>query len=417
MIFPRLVLSLWATLNAAPLLAQSLTFEAALQLAEQNQPTISAAAARVDAAWHAVQPAGQWPDPKLAIGIDNLPINGADRLSLSTDPMTMQRFTLMQEMPNSVKREARVAAAQARALGAETQLIQALQTLRRETALAWIKRNTADEQLKQFDALVTETEILLSTAPARLLSGSLSTLDALLPRQEAALLADRRDELLAQQAQATAALRRWVGEAATQALAGSAPIWVLERSALTHNLHRHPELRQAKNSTLVLEAELREAQAMKKPDWAVELGYQRRAAQFGDMVSVQLTFELPLLGRQRQDPTIAVKQAERAAVAAEQDALAREHQQTLENDWADLQRFESAIKRNQTTLQTIASERLKLSMAAYAAGKAPLLDPINARRELLELQLKLLSLQGERQATAARLHFAFDAAELRARHE
>jgi hypothetical protein len=33
---------------------------------------------------------------------------------------------------------------------------------------------------------------------------------------------------------------------------------------------------------------------MKKSDWGVELAYQRRDPRFGNMVSVQFTFEIPV---------------------------------------------------------------------------------------------------------------------------
>ena len=45
--------------------------------------------------------AGQLPDPVLKLGIDNLPVNGADRLSLTNDFMTMRRVGLMQELTNT----------------------------------------------------------------------------------------------------------------------------------------------------------------------------------------------------------------------------------------------------------------------------------------------------------------------------
>ena len=94
--------------------AEPLSFDSALALAVRETPALRAEAAQVDAARHAAIPAGALPDPKLVLGIDNLPIEGPDRFSLTRDGMTMRRIGVMQEFPNDAKRGARVAAARGR---------------------------------------------------------------------------------------------------------------------------------------------------------------------------------------------------------------------------------------------------------------------------------------------------------------
>lgn len=51
--------------------------------------------------------AGQFPDPVLKMGIDNLPVNGLDRFSLNIDFMTKRRVGVMQEITRSDKRRLR----------------------------------------------------------------------------------------------------------------------------------------------------------------------------------------------------------------------------------------------------------------------------------------------------------------------
>ena len=50
---------------------------------------------------------------QLSLGIENYPISGMDRWSMTRESMTMQRLVLMQEVPNRAKRDAQVASAQA----------------------------------------------------------------------------------------------------------------------------------------------------------------------------------------------------------------------------------------------------------------------------------------------------------------
>ena len=398
-----------ASLAVLPVLhAAPLSFDAAVALATRDAPVLQASQNRLEAARQAIGPAGELPDPKLAVGVENFPVGGPDRYTLTRDFMTMQRIAVMQEVPNRDKREARTAVAQARAQRAATERRIAALNVRRETALAWLRRYTLERQLALFDALFAENRLLAATLQAQLAGGRAAPVETLMPRQEAAMLAERRDELVAQREQAVAVLRRWVGEAGGEPLAGEPPPWQLHREDLAHRLHDHPELAALDSSGQVMDAEVREALAMKQSDWGVELAYQRRGRQFGDMVSVQFTFDLPLFAGQRQNPQIAAKQAERLALEADREAARREHTQMLGADWAELERLDRAIARNQDTLQPLARDRIALSLAAYRGGKGTLAEHVAARRESLEAQLKFIALQGERWATAARLHFAND---------
>lgn len=94
--------------------AQPLTFERAQALAEQSAPENLARKAQVASAQQSVEPAAALPDPKLILGVDNLPIEGPDRYTLNRDFMTMRRIGLMQEVPNSDKRQARLQLAEPR---------------------------------------------------------------------------------------------------------------------------------------------------------------------------------------------------------------------------------------------------------------------------------------------------------------
>src|SRR5258708_28402005 len=51
--------------------------------------------------------AAQLPDPVLKLGVDNLPVNGADRFSLTRDFMTMRRIGFVQGLTRGEKRRLR----------------------------------------------------------------------------------------------------------------------------------------------------------------------------------------------------------------------------------------------------------------------------------------------------------------------
>lgn len=388
--------------------AAPLSLNDAVDLAQRDAPTLAVVAARIDAARQAAMPAAELPDPKLSVGIENLPVSGMDRWSLTRDGMTMQRIGLMQEVPSRDKREARLALAQARVARAEAERRVAASLVRRETALAWIRRHTLERQIEQLKALGDENRLLETTVRAQIAGGTGMAADAVMPRQEAAMLDERHDELSAERAMALAALRRWIGDAAGEPLLGDVPAWPLEAAHLQGRLHDHPELSAFDAMAGMADAELREAQAMKTPDWGVELAYQRRGREFGDMVSVMFTVELPLFTARRQDPQIAAKAAERRAVDADREASLREHQAALAGDLAQLQRLQRAAERQRREFLPLAQQRIDLLTAGYRAGRNALADVVAARRERVGLLLKTIAIEGERDAMAARLHFTYD---------
>lgn len=392
---------------AASALAQSLSFQKALATAVQETPSLRANAAQIDAARYSVTPAGELPDPKLALGIDNLPIEGADRYSLTRDSMTMQRIGISQDIPNSAKRDARVAAANGRVELAEAQSRVTRLAVLRETATAWISRYTLEQQLSRIDSLVAENRLFSDAIKAQIAGGKGSAVDAVMPRQEAAMIEERRDELAARRQQAVAALKRWLGPDGGAPLAGDPPDWALSRDTLAHALHSHPELALFEPKTKVLDAELAEARAGRRPDWGVDVAYQKRAPEFGDMVSVQLRVDLPIFAGSRQEPQIAARQAERTALDAEREAALREHLAMLDADWADYQRLTSAARRQRDVVLPLAEEKVRLATAAWRGGKGMLSDVVAARRERIDTELKTLTVEGERRQMAARLYYAY----------
>ncbi|MHB1214019.1 MAG: TolC family protein [Thiobacillus sp.] len=388
--------------------ADALTFENALALAVRETPTLRAEAAQTDAARQAAIPAGELPDPRLTLGLDNVPVEGANRFSLTSEPMSMQRIGVMQAFPNSAKRGARVDAARWRIALREAHTRITRLTVLRETAAAWIARDTVERQLARIDALDAENRLFDAAVRARIAGGKGSAIEAVAARQEAATIDARRDELIARRQQSIAALKRWVGPRADAPLEGAAPDWPIAHDALAHALHGHPELAIFDPRGQVLDAEVAEARADKRPDWALEMAYQKRGAQFGDMATVQVSFDLPLFSATRQDPKIAAKLAEREGLAAERDAVMREHAAMLEADFAEYQRLDKAVRRQREVLLPLAGEKVDLALAGWRGGKGELVNLVMARRERIDTELMAIALEGERQEMAARLYYAYD---------
>lgn len=395
--------------QAAPNSSHSpaLSFSTALQLAEQQAPSLVAQTASVNAARSAAIPAAALPDPQLVIGTDNVPISGADRGSLNSDFMTMERIGVMQDIPNGDKRRARADVAAAAIAKAEAERNIERLKVRRETAIAWLNRFYLERQLDVLGELDQENHLLDSAAKARLSSGKGMASEVLMPQLEAVELADRRDEIQQEITQAIAMLRRWVGDEAARPLAGDAPVLSFDPNHLSEQLHRHPELAAYGPMTDMAAAEVREAEAEKKSDWGVEFDYQRRAAPYSDMVSLQFKFDLPVFSGTRQTPRIEAKRHELERIDADRRNLLREHAAELDTDLAQYTRLRQQLSRLQTTRLPLATQKVELQMASYRSGQSDLSALIAARRELIETRLRQIELQSQYAALAAKLTFSY----------
>lgn len=402
-----LVAGLAVSVLAFPSFAGALTFDDALRLAENNAPSLIAQDAKIQAASSDAIPAGELPDPKLLVGVQNFPTGGPDRWSIDQDFMTMQMVGVRQEVPNSEKRKARIEVADAAVDSAVAQRRIERLKVRESTALAWISSYSVERKEALFHDFYKENRLLSETVRAQIAGGRAQPADAVTPKQEAAQLAEQQDDLVRQRTQARAALKRWIGPAANDTLAGTLPQWPVNPAGYTHTLQHHPELAAFVPMTREAEAKVREAVSQKQSDWSWELDYQHRGRQFGDMVSVQLSWDLPLFADSRQNPRIAARQAELSQLESEREALSREHTQQLESELADYERLDRAVQRNQQTLLPLAQQKVDLSMASYRAGKGDLNAVVAARRELIAVRLKQVDAQEQRALTSARLHFAY----------
>jgi cobalt-zinc-cadmium efflux system outer membrane protein len=388
-------------------LASALTLEQALSAAEQEAPSLDAQAANLQAARSAAIPAGELPDPKLKLGLQNVPIEGEQQWRLDEDFMTMQMVGVMQDVPNRAKRRARVEAAEAGVALANVQQTVERLKVRQETAEAWIAAFSVEQKLRLFKQLYDENRLFTQAVSARIAGGRGQTADSVLPKQEAALLAEEEDELLRSQTVARAALRRWISDSANEPLTGNWPQWPADVDRYQHNLHLHPELLAFDPMTREAEAKVRQAIAEKTPDWSWGVDYLRRGREYGDMVNLSVSFDLPLFTGSRQDPKIAAERARLSGIEAERQAMLRMHNQELAADLAEFQRLDRALIRLENTLLPLAEEKVRLTMADYRAGTGELTAVVDARRQLVETRLRLIDIARDRSLSNARLHFAF----------
>ncbi len=387
-------------------LAGPLTFDAALERAQQQAPSLQAKALGADAARSTRGAAGALPDPTLGVSVESFPISGPLAFEPRRDDFTMARVGVSQDIPNLAKRHAQQARAESDIKAAEADIAVEARTVEVGTALAWINLAYAERRLAALDDVLSRLEHVVGTTPAAVASGSARPAQTLAGQQAVAAMQDRRSELVSSVARARATLTRWTGETGPE-IAGPIPDFPIEPITLRANLERHPTIRMVEAQSGQADADVRLADAGRRSDFGVNVAYQRRDPRFGDYVSAGVTVSLPFFTRNRQNAGIAAAQANAGRVLAEREATRRALAADLEADLADHVMHHEQWMRARDTLQPLADQRVRLETASYGAGRASLVDVADAYAALADATLTVLDREALVAADGARLTLTF----------
>ena len=392
-----------------PARADPLTFEEALAHARTNAPSLQATALGIDASRVARGVAGALPDPKLSLGIDSFPISGPLAFQPSRDDFTWVRVGVSQDIPNPAKRRAQRTRADADISVAEASVVLEARNVEVETSIAWITLAYAQKRLAAVEAVRGKLDRLVRTTPAAVTAGNARPAQTLAGRQAIAELDDRRDELVAAIGRARADLSRWTGDA-EPTIAGPIPDFTIDASSLRASVDSNPLLGPVQARIGQANADVRLAEADRKSDFGVEASYQHRDPRFGDYVSAGVTISLPFFTRRRQDAMIAARQAEAGKVGAEREAARRALAANLDAGLADHAMHHDQWMRSRTTIEPLAYERVDLETASYGAGRASLVDVVDAHIALVDAALTTLDREALVEIDAVKLNLTYRSA-------
>lgn len=387
--------------------AEPLTLAQAQTLALDRSQLLVANQASITASRQLALAAGRWPDPVLKLGVENLPIDGPDRLSLSRDFMTMRRIGLSQEMVRTPKLQLRAQRFEREAVRtqAESQLNRV--NIRQGTALAWIDRYYAQQLRELVLRQLKETRLQAQTAQAGYGIGRNSQVDVLAARAALLLLEDRLSQIALQENNAALMLARWVGPAAQRPSAGRPP-WhssAIDEGSLAQQLPRRPDLLVLRAQIDLAQTEAGLAHANKQADWTVEAAYSQRGSAYSNMVSIGVSVPLQWDAGNRQDRELAARLAlVDEARARYEEALRLEEAQLrgLLNDWNN---GKERVTRYHDQLIPLASQRTEAAQTAYRTGKIDLATALLARREEVEVRMQALTAEQETARAWAQLNF------------
>lgn len=401
---PVLLLIILAVSRPSVAAEPTLSLSDALAIATRDSSLLSAQRSAIAAAQESTVSARELPDPKLRLAIDNLPVDGPDRYSVTRDFMTMRKIGVAQEFPRAEKREIKGRRAEHQLAREQAMLADTQAALRRDVAVVWMERYFSELMTKVVDEQYAESVLQRDALQAGVAANRTTlseriALDATLQK-----LLDRRAEFDKQAARAKVMLTRWLGEAGRRPLASLTDASPQPFTLETHVPH-HPHLQSLERQIDIAQSEADLAKAATKPDWGMELSYQQRGSAYSNMVSVQVSIDLPLFADRRQNREAASRLAQvEQARALREDAL-RQHlaeAATAQLEWeaatARLKRFDDALLR-------LARDQVTIALAAYRGGLSTLATVLEARRAEIDLRLQKLQLAAEQGRARAQLMY------------
>lgn len=398
-----------AFMSAGYALAQPLTLHEAQQIAISRSQLLVAHDAATQAAREMAIAAGQLPDPVLRAGIDNVPLSGAERFSLTRDFMTMRRIGVMQELTRADKRQLRAERAHRDGERIAAERVATLSEVQRETALAWIERGYTDEMLSLLRAQIDEAQLQVQGAELAFRSGRGAQADVFEARAATVDLEDRLRHTERQRQSANLALARWVGpehvaRAAATPLSGR-PDAAFEPALSAEYWRQSPRLGLLESQASAARTELRLAQANTRADWSVELMYSQRGSRYSDMVSVGVSVPLQVDRANRQDREVAAKLAMVVEAEARLEDARRAEQAVvgqLANEWTN---GRLRLERLTNDLLPQARNRAEAALVAYRAGRGELSTVLGARRGELDARMRILALEADVSRVWAQLRY------------
>lgn len=386
--------------------AQSVGYEEALRAATSDQPQVRTSELRLDARREIADAADELPDPRLRAGIQNLPLSGPAAFELNRQLPTQIQVGIEQEIPNLAKRRARFGMAEADIDLAAAQLRQTSYRVRVGAGMAWISLAYAQRALTVADDALAEIERLVPLARSSVAAGSARPAESLEVRRAVLEVEDMRTRIEADRETAQAMLSRYTALPNATAT-GTIPSADLDPEGLRAMLQSNPELVVALAQVRQAEARSDLARSERRPDFGVNVSYGRRDPDFGDAISVMGSITLPIFADRRQNPRIAAAEAEAAAAQSARADRLRELEARFETDLAAWRSAYRQWQRATDELLPLAESRVDLERASFAAGRADLLDIIDAIKTLAMLRVDILQREEATVEAAANLRLTY----------
>lgn len=386
--------------GADPGVPAALTLSDALARAEREHPRLAALAYGERAAAGLIEQAGLAPNPELGLELENVIGTGALRggRGLEATIQASQRFE------RGGKRDRRVTAAERERDAVRAELAIERAEVKRQTALAFVEVLAAVERVRlAMEALQLAREIEQAVTH-RVQAGADSAAEAARGRAAVALAEAEVARAEARLAAARVTLSaQWGGSDGAVEVAGSLrlPEGTEAEAPAAVPFIPHPRLEHQRALIAAFRAALGLEEAEAVTD--VRVGGGLRFAREGSDLGVVAGVSVPLPVRHRNQGRIRAARERLAGAEAMLHAveaeLAAEHHVARQERAAAL----AAGRRLREEVLPLAAEAHGVVRAGYSAGELPLLDVLEAQRQVIGLRREVLEFAAAYAAAQVRL--------------
>lgn len=407
-------LAVAALVLAVPLAAGAdpvpLDMHTAVNLALQRDSVLRQRAAEKQAVAAQAVAAGQLPDPKLSVGIQNLPTNS---FAVGRDGMTMQVIGVSQEFPAGHTRALAEKRGGQLADSVQAEIAERRRDVTRQVQEAWLQLYYADHALELARASETEFKELAEISKVRYENGSGTEQEWLRARLELASLQERELDLENAAQTGEAVLKRWLGdEAAARPLPDALPQLPAPPAyaSILNALPDHP-LAEADNAQIAAaDTAMDIAEQAYHPVWGVDLSYGHRpggdaGGPFTNMFTAMVSVSLPIFTGKRQNQAVAAARAEVNARTDARDNQLRELKRTLDEDWARWQQLQKLRTLYDQAVLPDSSADVTAGLDAYRNGGGDFFELLRSRVDQLDARIRRLKIETDLDSVKADLWY------------
>jgi outer membrane protein, heavy metal efflux system len=371
---------------------ETLNLPGLLDEARAKNPGLQAMQYKYEAGRERVPQAGALPDPRLTIGVQNLPTNS---FSFSQEMMTSKMVGLSQTFPFFGKRGLMREAAAFEAQALEGDYKEVGLKLEMDVKSAYFDLYRIKKDLEVLDKTGTLLDSLLKITQSRYSVGLGNFKDIVKTQVEQSLLVDKRLALQRDERTKRAELGALLGrgEPVTGTVQDVKPsVLTLDAKELSESaVAARPALKAASERIKEGEAMVETAKKDYYPDLTVSAQYMERdrldtGVEPSDLVTAVVSVNLPVWRKSKLGPAVLEASLLKDEAERERDAKVNEIKARVQSLVEQVDKDESQIKLYREVVIPQAGEDINAGLAGYEVGKVQYIDLLDSIRTFLDYQ-------------------------------
>ena len=413
------------------------SLEQAITLAQQNDPWLHGSRLKQSAVENRSIASGTLPDPKVSLGIMNLP---TDTWDLDQEGMTQLKVGVSQMFPRGDSLEIKKDQLQIESTKFPLLREDRKAKLKSQVSQLWLDAYLAQQTIKLIEDDWSLFEQMAEVAKASYSNvvGKTRQQDVIRAQLEIVQLDDRLTSQKQKLETTIARLNEWLhiydadrlnesfnfdAQPLEFSVSKELPSIQLNnptvlkasnysRNLLAQELSNHPVILAIDIKRKASEKGIELAKQQYEPQWGVNASYAYRdnmpsGGSRADLFSVGVTFDLPLFTENRQDKQVAASIADSETIKTEKLLLTKQMISVLEKELRQLKRLSDRQSIYQEQLLKQTHDQAEASLTAYTNDDGDFAEVVRARIAELNTRISALRIDVDALKTVARINYFF----------